>query len=138
MANQQKIIPLGRLPKFTIDIALVRVLANFEEIEIVEDVDPYHALPRLDWAIDIEGVINLKKCSMVFENKGTRVIVPLDPAECAQYTEPAYEEEELDHIYRLTTQDEDRVNPMDEGILCWENDSEFFSDSNEEIENWQG
>ena len=32
MANQQKIIPLGRLPKFMVDIAGVRVLADFEVI----------------------------------------------------------------------------------------------------------
>ena len=48
------------------------------------------------------GVINLKKRSMVFESKGTRVIVPLDPVEGVRYTEPAYEKEELDHIYILT------------------------------------
>ena len=84
------------------------------------------------------GVINLKKCSMVFKNKGTCVIVPLDPAEVMRYTEPAYEKEELDHIYKIIAQDEDRVNPTDEGMLCWEKDSEFFSDFDEEMETWQG
>ena len=101
-----------------VDIAGVRVLVDFEVIEIMDDEDPYPALLGLDWAIDMGGVINLKKCSMVFESKGTWVIVPLDPAEGAQYIEPAYEEEELDHIYKLTVQDEDWVNPMDEGMLC--------------------
>ena len=48
MANQQKIIPLGRLPKFMVDITGVRALANFEVIEIVEDVDPYPTLLGLD------------------------------------------------------------------------------------------
>ena len=100
-----------------VDIAGVRVLADFEVIEIVEDADPYLALLGLDWEIDMGGVINLKKHSMVFESKGTRVIVPLDPAEGARYTELAHEEEELDHIYKLTTQDEDQVNPTDEGML---------------------
>ena len=57
----------------------------------------------LDWAIDMGGVINLKKRSMVFENNGTCVIVPLDPAEGVRYTEPVHDEEEVDHIYRLTT-----------------------------------
>ena len=64
------------------------------------------------------GVINIKKHIMVFENKGTRIIVPLDPAEGARYTELAYEKEELDHIYKLNVQDEEWVNPTDEGILC--------------------
>ena len=85
----------------------------------MEDVDPYPALLILDWAIDMGGVINLKKHSMVFDNKGTHVIVPLDPTEGARYTEPAYEEEEIDHIYKLTTWDEYRVNPTDEGVLYW-------------------
>ena len=48
MENQQKIIPLGRLLKVMVDIAGVRVLSNFEVIEIVEDVDPYPALLGLD------------------------------------------------------------------------------------------
>ena len=81
MANQQKIIPLGRFSKITVDIAGVKAQADFEIIEIVEDVDPYLALLGLDWAIDMGGIINLKKRSMVFENNGTRVIVPLDPVE---------------------------------------------------------
>ena len=90
-----------------VDIIGVRVLADFEVIEIVEHADPYPALLGLEWEIDMGGVINLKKRSMVFESKGTHVIVPLDLVEGARYTEPAYEEEELDHIYKLTAQDED-------------------------------
>ena len=48
---------------------------------------------------------------MVFENEGMRVIVPLDPAEGEQYTEPMREEDDVDHIYKLTTRDEDWINP---------------------------
>ena len=44
-----------------VDIAGARVLAEFEVIEIVEDVDPYPALLGLDWAMDMGGIINLKK-----------------------------------------------------------------------------
>ena len=55
MANQQKIIPLGRLPKVMVDIAGVKFLVDFEVIEIVEDVDPYPTLLGLDWAIDMGG-----------------------------------------------------------------------------------
>ena len=76
---------------------------SFEVIEIVEDVDPYPVLLGLDWAIDMGGVINLKKHSMVFENNSTRVVVPLDPVEGTRYTEPTRDEEEVDHIYKLTT-----------------------------------
>ena len=69
MANKQKIIPLGRFPKVMVDIAGVKALADFEVIEIVEDVDPYPVLLGLDWEIDMRGIINLKKHSMVFETK---------------------------------------------------------------------
>ena len=92
MENQQKIIPLGRLSKITVDIAGVKARADFEVIEIVEDVVPYPALLGLDWAIDMGGIINLKKRSMVFENDDTRVIVPLDPAEGERYIEPVRDE----------------------------------------------
>ena len=88
MANQHKIISLGRLSKIMIDITGVKVRAEFEVIQIVEDVDPYPVLLRLDWEIDMGGIINLKKRSMVFENEGTRVIVPLNPAEGEWYREP--------------------------------------------------
>ena len=73
---------------------------------------------------------------MVFESEGTHVIVSLDPAEGTWYIESVHTKEELYHIYKITAQDEDWVNPTDEGTLCWEKDSECFSDSDEELENW--
>ena len=99
MDNQQNIIPLGRLSKIMVDIVGVKVHVNFEVIQIVDDADPYPALLGLDWAIDMGGIINLKKRSMVFENEGTRVIVPLDLAGGEKYTKPVREEEDVDHIY---------------------------------------
>ena len=96
----------------------VKVCTDFEVIHIVEDANHYPVLLGLDWAIDMGFIINLKKRSMVFENEGTRVIVPLDPAEGEQYTEPVHEEEDVDHIYKLTTRDEDWINPMADGVLC--------------------
>jgi len=36
-------------------------LADFEVIEIVDDNNPYPALLGIDWATDMNGVINLKK-----------------------------------------------------------------------------
>ena len=94
--------------------------ADFEVIQIVEDADPYPGLLGLDWAINMGGIINLKKRSMVFENNGTRVIIPLNPAKGEQYIEPVCDEEDVDHIYKLTARDEDWINPMAEGVLCWE------------------
>ena len=118
-----------------VDIAGARALADFEVIEIVEDADTYPALLGLDWETDMGSNINLKKRIMVFESKGTHVIVSLDPAGGAQYIEPVHTKEELDHIYKITAQDEDQANPMDEGMIYWEKDSECFSDSDEELEN---
>jgi len=42
----------------------VSVLANFEVIEIVNDINPYPMLLGIDWDIDMNGVINLKKWKM--------------------------------------------------------------------------
>lgn len=47
------------------------------------------------------------------------------------------DEEDVDHIYKLTMQDEDWINPTADGVLCWEKDSECFSNSDGEIENWK-
>ena len=102
----------------------------------MDDVDTYPVLLGLDWAIDTGGIINLKRITMIFENKGTRVIVPMAPAESEWYTEPVHEEEDVDHIYKLTAQDDDWINPTTDGMLCWEKDSECLSDSDWEIENW--
>ena len=101
-----------------LDIAEVKVRADFEVIHIVEDADPYPALLGLDWAIDMGGIINLKKRIMVFENEGTRVIVPLYLAKGERYTNSMHEEEDVDHIYKLTMQDEDSINPTADGVLC--------------------
>lgn len=43
---------------------------------------------------------------MMFERKSLRVIVPLDPAEGARYTEPVRDfmedDDDLDQIYKIT------------------------------------
>ena len=74
---------------------------------------------------------------MVFENEGMRVIVPLDPEEGERYTEWVCEEEDVDHIYKLTARDEDCINPTTDGVLFWEKDNECLSTSDGEIENWK-
>ena len=57
----------------------------FEVIQIVDDSNTYPAMLGLDWAIDMDGIINLKRIIMEFENNGTRVIIPLDPTEGERY-----------------------------------------------------
>ena len=44
LSNQQKIMPLGRLPSVPVDIDGVSTLADFEVIEIIDDRNPYPAL----------------------------------------------------------------------------------------------
>ena len=61
LANQQNIVPLGRLPSVSVDIDGVSTLADFEVIEIIDDSNPYPALLGIEWAIDNDAVINLKK-----------------------------------------------------------------------------
>lgn len=75
MGNQQKILPMGRLYGVIVDIDDASTQTDFEVIEIVVDSNPYHALLGIHWAMDINGVINLKKRKMIFEKKYLRVVV---------------------------------------------------------------
>lgn len=105
MGNHQKIIPMGILQGVTVDIEGTSTLVDFEVIEIVDDSNPYPVLLRIDWAMDMNGVINLKKRKMIFDKKSLCIVVPLDPAEGLNYTESVrdYERnEDLDQIYKIT------------------------------------
>ena len=105
MANQQKILPMGRLQWVTVDIEGASMQVDFEVIEIVDDNNPYLALLGIDWATDMNGVINLKKRKMIFEKKSLRVVVPPNPAEGARYTELMRDDDsddDLDCIYKIT------------------------------------
>jgi len=87
----------------------------------------------------MNGFINLKKRKIIFEKKSLRVVVPMDPAEGAWYAEPVRDEDsdgELDYIYKITMQDQDRENPIVDGRISWDHDSSCTLDSDEEIERW--
>ena len=108
MVNQQNIFPMWRLQGVTVDIEDTSTQTDFEVIEIVDDNNPYPALLGIDWATDMNGVINLKKQKMIFEKRSLCVVVLLDLAEGARYTEPVRDDEgndELDCIYHITVQD---------------------------------
>ena len=81
LANQQKIVPLGRFPNVPVDIDGVCTAADFEVIEIIEDSNPYPSLLEIEWGMANATIINLKKRQMTFEGKDLRVIVPLDPSQ---------------------------------------------------------
>lgn len=98
---------MGRLHGVTVDIEGVSTLDGFEVIEIIHDKNPYPALLGIDWDIDMNGFINLKKRTMLFERKLLWFVTLLDPAEGSCYTELIHEYEEsdddLDQIYKITT-----------------------------------
>lgn len=141
MANQQKIIPMGRLYGVIVYIEGVSATTNIEVIEIVDDNNPYSTLLGIDWAIDMNGVFNLKKRTMSFKKKSLWVVVLLDPAEGACYTKPVrdYEESEyeLDKIYKITTLDQDWINSMTDGRIAWGWESYCTSNLDEELEHLQ-
>ena len=140
LANQQRIVPLGRLLSVPIDIDGVSTLADFEVIEIIDDINPYPALLGIEWAMANAAIINLKRRQMTFEGNDLRIIIPLDPSQGERYTEPIRDEGEhdtLDHIYNITAMDADYVEPNDDGVMDWQCDSSCVSDSDDGLENWQ-
>jgi len=84
---------MGRLQGVTIDIKGTRALVDFKVIEIVDDNNPYPTLLGIEWAIDMNGVINLKKQTMSFEIKLLCIVVPLGLAEGLHYTESVCDSE---------------------------------------------
>ena len=75
------------------DIEGVSTQIDFKVIEIVDDTNPYPALLEIDWAMYMNGVINLKRGKMTFEKKSLRVIAPLDLVEGERYIKPVCDED---------------------------------------------
>lgn len=85
----------------------------------------------------MNGVINIKKCKMIFEKNSLCVVVLLDPAEGSCYIEPVrnYDRDnDLDCIYKIMIREKDWVNPTVDGRISWECKSSCTLDSDEEIE----
>jgi hypothetical protein len=80
LANQHRILPIGRLKGVRVDLDGVCTKEYFEVIEIVESTTPYPTLLGLDWALDSQIIINLKTTEMTFESREYRVIAPLYPS----------------------------------------------------------
>jgi hypothetical protein len=49
LANQHRVLPIGRLKGVTIDLDGVRTVEYFKVIEIVDGTTPYSTLLGLDW-----------------------------------------------------------------------------------------
>jgi len=139
MENQQKILPMGRLQRVTVDIDGASMQMDFEVIEIVDDSNPYPTLLGIDWATDMNGVINLKKRKMIFKKKSLHVVVPLDPAKGECYNEPVHNDgsdDKLDCIYKITAQDQDWLNLTIDRRVSWERVGSYPSDLDEEDKDW--
>lgn len=132
---------MGRLHGFTVDIEAASALADFEMIEIVDESNPYLALLGIYWAIDMNGVINLKKWTMSFETKSLHIVVPLYPAKGLHYTQPVpnYEEsdDDFNQSYKITVWDHDSINPKSNWRIACDRESYYTLDSDEELEHWQ-
>ena len=77
---------------------------DFEVIEIVDDNNTYPVILGIDWATDMNRVINLKKHKIIFEKKSLRVIIPLDPAKGSRYMESIHDyesDDDLNCIYKV-------------------------------------
>ena len=79
LANQAKVLPIGRLSQVLVDIEGLRTFADFEFINIIDDLNPYPALLVIYWAIDNQTIINFKKRILSFEDNEMRVVSPVDP-----------------------------------------------------------
>jgi len=65
---------MGKLQGVTVDIEGASALASFEVIETVDDRNPYPVILGIDWAINMKGVINLKKWTLSFERKFLSIV----------------------------------------------------------------
>lgn len=59
---------------------MVRSLANFEVVEIVDDTNPYLMLLGIKWDFNNKVIINMKKSQIIFKF-GYFLVMPLDPKE---------------------------------------------------------
>lgn len=57
---------MERLQGTIVDIKGASVLEDFEVIKIIDDNNPYPTLLGIDWATNMNWVINLKKHKMIF------------------------------------------------------------------------
>ena len=86
LANQYMIYSIRRLTYVEVDINVVKEVADFEVIEILEDINPYAALLGIVWAFGNNSILNLKQQRMPFETEEMRVVNPLDATEGEYYT----------------------------------------------------
>ena len=80
LANQHKVLPIGRLKGVIVDLDGVCTKFNFEVIEIVDGTTPYQTFLGLEWEFENQAIINLKMRKMTFESVEYKLVAPLDPS----------------------------------------------------------
>jgi hypothetical protein len=138
LANQHRVLPIGRLKGVTVDLDGVHTREEFEVIEIVYGTTPYPKLLGLDWTFENQTIINLKTRKMTFESGDYRVITSLDPSKGERFVEPTcLDLEEIGQLYKTNADEEDYVNPTADEVLSWHNITSCTTDSDTGLENWQ-
>ena len=66
LENQYKVFPMGRLMDMEFDVDGVKIVAEFEVIDILEDVNPYQYLLGIYLAFVKNVIMNLKEIHMSF------------------------------------------------------------------------
>jgi hypothetical protein len=117
-------------------------MADFEVIDIVDNITPYQALLGLDWEFENQSIIDLKirPKKKRFESGYYRVIAPLDPSKGERYVEPTTNKfitEEINQCYRTIVRKEDYINPTADRMLRWRSVISCDLDSDTGLENWQ-
>ena len=133
-----KVLPIGRLSQVPVDIQGLCTFADFEVINIVDDMNPYPALLGIYWAIANQTIINFKKRILSFEDNEMWVVSPIDPLEGERYANPIYNDKQgdyLDQIYNVTSMQEDYINLTIDGNLSWKSASSCKFNSGEALEN---
>jgi hypothetical protein len=134
LANWHKIVLIERLIGVPINIDRLRNMKNFEVIEIIDDSQPYTTLMGMEWVVDNQEIIKLKRRQMIFEVGDLMVTTPLEPLEGKRYTE-SVRENDMHNLYNITARMEDYVEPTMDGVLSWRIFSSCTSDSKSCLEN---
>ena len=140
VANQSKVLSIGRLTQVPVEVENLRTYADFEVIDIVDDTNPYPALLGIDCVIDNETIINFKKIIFPFEDYEIRLVAPIDPLEGERYVELVNSEGQgnyLDRLYNIMSSRDDYINPIADRNLSWQSFSSCTFDSGDAIEIWK-
>jgi hypothetical protein len=131
---------MGRMEDVEVDVAEVKMIVDFEVIEIMGDEDPYPALLGIDWDYDNYGVIDLTRDTMIFEADGLKLVQPLDPYMGPRYIEPTdnnMESEVIDQLYTITTgMKQDYIKPTTNGSVSCRTLQSAKEDSKIDFNSW--